>query len=144
MIKRTDGEVKAYVDGYNACYDEFVKILLGRNGVNTAIRKMEMLKTAVNNVLLSEGSNLSAQESDSSDLMSREWIPCKERLPEQDGWYLVSLGNEWTKDGFGDIHGEGKIYDSDVRLSEFRDGKWYHGMVAAWMPKPGPYKEETE
>ena len=60
MIKRTDGEVKAYVDGYNACYEKFVEILLGRNGVNTAIRKMEMLKTAVNNTLLSDSSNLSA------------------------------------------------------------------------------------
>ena len=54
MIKRTEGEVKAYVDGYNACYDKFVEILLGRNGVNTAIRKMEMLKEAVNSVLLTE------------------------------------------------------------------------------------------
>ena len=54
MIKRTDGEVQAYVDGYNACYEKFVEILLGRNGVNTAIRKMEMLKEATNSVLLTE------------------------------------------------------------------------------------------
>mgnify|MGYP007112595270 CR=1 FL=1 len=31
-----------------------MEILLGRNGVNTAIRKMEMLKEATNSVLLTE------------------------------------------------------------------------------------------
>ena len=75
MVKRTDGEVKAYVDGYNACYEKFVEILLGRNGVNTAIRKMEMLKTAVNNTILSDSSNLSAP-------IKAEWIDDDEYLSE--------------------------------------------------------------
>lgn len=55
MIKRTDGEVQAYVDGYNACFEKFRETLLQRNvGADKAIRKMEMLKEAVNSVLLTE------------------------------------------------------------------------------------------
>lgn len=55
MIKRTDKEVQAYVDGYNACFEKFRETLLQRNtGADKAIRKMEMLKEAVNSVLLTE------------------------------------------------------------------------------------------
>jgi len=52
---RNDEEVKAYVDGYNACFNKFRETLLQRNvGTDKAIRKMEMLKEAVNSVLLME------------------------------------------------------------------------------------------
>ena len=55
MIKRTDKEVQAYVDGYNACFEKFRETLLQKNtGADKAIRKMEMLKEAVNSVLLTE------------------------------------------------------------------------------------------
>lgn len=55
MIKRTDEEVQAYVDGYNACFEKFRETLLQRNvGAGKAIRKMEALKEAVNSVLLTE------------------------------------------------------------------------------------------
>lgn len=55
MIKRTDGEVQAYVDGYNACFEKFRETLLQRNvGADKAIRKMETLKEAVNSVLLTD------------------------------------------------------------------------------------------
>ena len=89
MIKRTDGEVKAYVDGYNACYEKFVEILLGRNGVNTAIRKMEMLKTAVNNTLLADSSNLSAP-------IKAEWIDVGHGMQECSncGYVETDLDNE--------------------------------------------------
>ena len=74
---------------------------------------------------------------------AQQWIPCSERLPEKDGWYLVSLGNEWTSDGFGKVTDPQKVYNSMVRLSEFVDGRFYHGMVTAWMEKPEPYKGEN-
>ena len=54
MIKRTNEEVKAYVDGYNACYDRFVEVLMQRGSVTTAIEKMNMFKEATNSVLLTE------------------------------------------------------------------------------------------
>ena len=54
MNKRTDEEVKAYVDGYNACYDRFVEVLMQRGSVTKAIEKMNMFKEATNSVLLTE------------------------------------------------------------------------------------------
>ena len=55
MKARTKEEIKAYVDGYNACYEQFCKELLKkRAGVTTAINKMEVMKVAVNSVLLTE------------------------------------------------------------------------------------------
>ena len=53
MIKRTDGEVQAYVDGYNACFDKFREMSI-KHGQSTAIQKMEVFKEAVNSVLLTE------------------------------------------------------------------------------------------
>lgn len=54
MNKRTNEEVQAYVDGYNACYDRFVEILMQRGSVTKAIEKMDMFKEATNSVLLTE------------------------------------------------------------------------------------------
>lgn len=55
MIARTKEEIKAYVDGYNTCYDQFCKELLKKGaGINKAIDKMEVMKVAVNSVLLTE------------------------------------------------------------------------------------------
>ena len=62
MIKRTDGEVQAYVDGYNACYDRFVEVLMQRGSVTKAIEKMDMFKEATNSVLLTENVGTHQQE----------------------------------------------------------------------------------
>lgn len=52
---RNKEEIKAYVDGYNSCFEKFRETLLQRNvGADKAIRKMEMLKESVNSVLLME------------------------------------------------------------------------------------------
>jgi hypothetical protein len=69
------------------------------------------------------------------------WIPVSERLPKEEGWYLVSLGNAWDKNNLGKVIQGKKIYNSNVRLSQYKDGKFYHGMVAAWMDEPEPYRE---
>ena len=58
-----------------------------------------------------------------------EWIPCSERLPEEECKVLVSLTS---------LNGE-KI----VRTDFIRDGRWWQwhsGFVTAWMPLPEPYK----
>lgn len=73
-----------------------------------------------------------------------QWIPCSERLPKEDGTYLVyapcytggsSSAKEWH-DG--------------VMFSKIKNGKWsvehgYYkrpGCVVAWMPLPEPYQAE--
>ena len=48
MRMRSNEEVIAYVDGYNACFNHFCECLKGRKSVIEAIRKMEMYKNAVN------------------------------------------------------------------------------------------------
>lgn len=62
------------------------------------------------------------------------WIPCSERLPEEDDRYIVTLG--------------GGITTVDSR--GFYDGRWCDDryvpladqeQIVAWMPRPEPYKE---
>lgn len=70
------------------------------------------------------------------DLLEQtEWFPCSERLPEENGVYIVS-------------------YEDSVRLLEWFNGKWFFypsnpareetGTIIAWMPLPEPYKVESE
>ena len=61
--------------------------------------------------------------------MLREWIPCSERLPEENGWYIGSKvtpkGNHMTNSFW------------------YEDGTFFTlGEVEAWMPLPEPYKKE--
>lgn len=63
------------------------------------------------------------------------WIPCSERLPEEDGFYLATLD--------GEIAGEEKPFSG---LAEFENGKWVdddedYQCIIAWQPIPEPYKE---
>ena len=64
-----------------------------------------------------------------------KWIPCKVRLPQENGVYIVS-------------------YEDSVRLLEWFNGKWFFypsnpareetGIITAWMPLPESYKAESE
>lgn len=57
-----------------------------------------------------------------------EWTPVTERLPEEDGDYLVT-----TSSFYG-----ATIY---VTTRNFSDGEWtYDRAVTAWMPLPKPYE----
>lgn len=72
-----------------------------------------------------------------------EWISVKDRLPEQDGWYLVYA--PWysggSSSGLKNVKGN--------MFSAFKSGKWsieagYYkrpDCVKAWMPLPNPPKE---
>ena len=57
MNRRTEGEIKAYVEGYTKCYNDFTEYLKGRKGVEYAIRKMTMLLTAVKAIVEQEAEN---------------------------------------------------------------------------------------
>lgn len=55
MKIRTDAEIKAYADGYNAAFNQFKECLKGRKSVVDAVRKMEVFVDAVNNVIVQNG-----------------------------------------------------------------------------------------
>lgn len=57
----------------------------------------------------------------------REWIPVTERLPKEDGWYLVTY--LWNDNIFVDT-AEWFIDDWKV---------WSATEILAWMPLPNPY-----
>lgn len=54
---------------------------------------------------------------------AQQWIPCSERLPNQNGKYLV-VGRQKA-----------------INILKFDGGRWYGKWgVVAWMPLPEPYK----
>ena len=58
---------------------------------------------------------------------AQRWIPCSERLPDQNGKYLV-VGRQKA-----------------INILKFDGGRWYGKWgVVAWMPLPEPYKGESE
>ena len=62
----------------------------------------------------------------------QEWIPCEERLPEENGFYLVTA-DHWHDKAF-----------RSTDLYSFIDGKWYtvHDDIIAWMSLPEPWNGE--
>ena len=59
-----------------------------------------------------------------------EWIPVSERLPEEDGCYLVT-----TTGTNNDI----------IDIAYYTDGIWHKASrIKAWMPLQEPYKVESE
>lgn len=65
------------------------------------------------------------------------WIPCSERQPDVNGWYITTIS--------GEICGQDRAF---FGMSEFANGKWTSGddvdeteMTIAWMPLPEPYQE---
>ena len=72
-------------------------------------------------------------------LAEREWIPCSERLPSEDGRYLVCMDWEYDNmevlrwaDGWNCHRG----YDGKISRESEIDG----ADILAWMPLPKPYK----
>ena len=64
---------------------------------------------------------------------SHDWIPCTERLPDDDGMVLVKCR---SKRGVNIVS---RAYYSNGFLYGSRS---MSGALLAWMPLPEPYKEE--
>lgn len=98
------------------------------------------------------------QGMEAADRPQGEWIPCEERLPEEEGHYLVTFGAfARTINGeeviFGDIDGSVSeigygCYERDIFWQPTAFG-WYDLTTAtpfdkraikAWMPLPKPWK----
>ena len=95
-------------------------------------------------------------------LEQTRWIPVSERLPEEEGNYLVTFVAfaetiKGEKVIFGDIDGSVSeigygCYERDIFGNPTAFG-WYDlatttpfdkRAIIAWMPKPKPYKAESE
>ena len=87
--------------------------------------------------LLDELENLPSEQSEP------HWIPCSERLPEEDHW-LGGSGRQFSDEVLVSVVN----YDDEdtwVYISQTIDGKWAlelprHCEIAAWMPLPKPYR----
>lgn len=67
---------------------------------------------------------------ESSSENPNKWIPVSDRLPEEDGCYLVT-----TTGTNNDI----------IDIAYYTDGIWHKASrIKAWMPLPEPYKAESE
>ena len=67
-------------------------------------------------------------------LEREQWIPVSERLPEDEGWYLV------TDDSGGVLWLEVEHYGQEFGLKPFCTIQ----NPVAWMPLPEPYKDGEE
>lgn len=71
------------------------------------------------------------QEMLPTSMSGTSWIPCIDRLPEEDGWYLTTYDGEIC-------NREGEVFTG---MSEFENGKWEEDTVYAWMPLPEPWRK---
>nr|DAY91085.1 MAG TPA: Protein of unknown function (DUF551) [Caudoviricetes sp.] len=71
-----------------------------------------------------------------------QWIPCSERLPEDESYILVSFENYTMPDiaRYEENDEGGTFYPGDDEKSYSS----YGIFVNAWMSLPEPYKEKTE
>ena len=70
------------------------------------------------------------------DLPLMKWIPCKERLPDQECWCIVT---EWSTEEW-----KWDVTIDKWMIGKDEQGKWaYASMehVLAWMPMPEIYEE---
>jgi len=62
MRHRTNSEIKAYVDGYTACFNQYSECLKNRKSVLDSKKKMEIYLAAVTGVLEATGNETNADK----------------------------------------------------------------------------------
>ena len=75
------------------------------------------------------------------------WIPCSERLPEDDAYVLISKKPSQISGNKFSVTIGVRYTNSRSHKTEWRDsGFWYLSdeKVLAWMPLPSPYREEAD
>lgn len=77
---------------------------------------------------------------------AQQWIPCSERMPEEDHW-LGGSGRQFSDEVLVSVV-NGDDEDIWTYISQTIDGEWAlelprHCKIIAWMPLPEPYQEAT-
>ena len=93
--------------------------------------------------LLSEAMEKLARLEDAEDTnVLSKWIPCNERLPEDESYILVSFENYTMPDiaRYEENDEGGTFYPGDDEKSYSSYGLF----VNAWMELPNPYKEGVD
>lgn len=73
----------------------------------------------------------------------QEWIPCSERLPEETGIYLCTVGDTYRNPR--EMRYAPQEWADEIANATWRDTDGYYvfdWFVEAWMPLPEPYKEK--
>jgi len=70
----------------------------------------------------------------------REWIPCSERMPEEEGAYLV------TEVSYGELYVSKGYYVQENGERIWRNDTYEYDIIdpIAWMELPEPYREDKE
>ena len=72
--------------------------------------------------------------------LNNGWIPVSEKLPEENGTYIVTQATHSLRDC-------DKVLRLDTVCVDYSNGTWRrakHLEVIAWQPLPEPYKEVSE
>ena len=85
------------------------------------------------------------QEAIEQDEKENGWIPVSERLPEEDGRYLVTFkyGIKVCMVGYGSCKRTVLGYPIGHGWYSLEEAQYYaEDSIIAWMPLPKPYKED--
>ena len=91
---------------------------------------------------------IAEQPTISPESLRPQWIPVIEKLPAENGNYIVTACDE------GSPAGEGIWYSTVVVVAEYYGGSWtwydgcceysLEGIVTHWLPLPEPYTADAE
>lgn len=123
-----------YVSPINMIIDDFQTEVVkeGENYICRAVQKVgvDVDKDELVKALMYDRNQYEKGYEDG--LKANKWIPCSERLPEEEGQYLVTLDFSWGK---------------EIEMGDWFNGEWVNPnshVTVAWMPLPQPYKAESE
>lgn len=70
----------------------------------------------------------------------QRWIPCSERLPKEDGQYLITVKYKHVNDSYEDVYAEhGEWFNGGWDAFCFGHSGEVEGILA-WQPLPEPYR----